>query len=50
MKHSGQSYEALYQRMERDNFLSPEEAKQLGLIDQILEHPPEMSASDGGRE
>ncbi|XP_073824781.1 caseinolytic protease proteolytic subunit [Musca autumnalis] len=50
VKHTKQPYEVLYQRMERDNFMSPEEARQIGLIDQILEHPPEMSASDGGKE
>lgn len=26
--------------MERDRFLAPEEAKQFGLIDKVLEHPP----------
>jgi ATP-dependent Clp protease, protease subunit len=39
-KHSKQPAELLYEKMERDNFLSPEEAKQLGLIDLVLEHPP----------
>ncbi|XP_065357283.1 ATP-dependent Clp protease proteolytic subunit isoform X2 [Calliphora vicina] len=41
VKHTKQTYDLLYQRMERDNFMSPEEAKQLGLIDHVLEHPPE---------
>jgi ATP-dependent Clp protease protease subunit len=26
--------------LERDNFLSPEEAKEFGLIDRVLSHPP----------
>lgn len=26
--------------MERDKFMSPVEAKEFGLIDKILEHPP----------
>uniref|UniRef100_A0A336M1U3 ATP-dependent Clp protease proteolytic subunit n=1 Tax=Culicoides sonorensis TaxID=179676 RepID=A0A336M1U3_CULSO len=39
-KHSGQSAELLHEKMERDMFLSPDEAKQLGLIDSVLEHPP----------
>jgi ATP-dependent Clp protease, protease subunit len=43
-KHSKQSAELLYEKMERDTFLSPEEAKGLGLIDSVLEHPP--SAED----
>lgn len=28
-------------RMERDHFMTPEEAKTLGIIDHVLEHPPE---------
>ena len=28
-------------RMERDKFMSPQEAKELGLIDNVLEHPPQ---------
>ena len=39
-KHSKQSYDLLLSKMERDTFLSPEEAKGLGLIDSVLEHPP----------
>ncbi|TMW45854.1 hypothetical protein DOY81_009066, partial [Sarcophaga bullata] len=41
VKHTKQCYDLLYQRMERDNFMSPEEAKNLGLIDHVLEQPPE---------
>lgn len=26
--------------MERDKFMSPEEAKELGIIDSVLQHPP----------
>ena len=40
VKHTKQSYDLLHGKMERDTFLSPEEAKQLGLIDTVLEHPP----------
>ena len=29
--------------MERDRFLSPEEAMSFGLIDKVLEHPPTLS-------
>lgn len=39
-KHSKQHYESLLAKMERDMFLSPEDAKNLGLIDSVLEHPP----------
>lgn len=31
--------------LERDNFLSPEEAKEFGLIDRVLSHPPSNNDS-----
>lgn len=40
VKHTKQSYDLLYNKMERDTYLSPEEAKEIGLIDSVLEHPP----------
>lgn len=35
--HTGQSYEKLFQAMERDNFMSPDDAKEFGLIDNIVQ-------------
>ncbi len=35
MRHTGQSYEAISTAVERDNFMSPEEAKTFGLIDDV---------------
>lgn len=40
VKHTGQPLEFVEKNMERDNFMSPHEAKTFGLIDKILEHPP----------
>lgn len=40
VKHTKQDYDLLHAKMERDTFLSPVEAKELGLIDTVLEHPP----------
>src|SRR6218665_203735 len=37
VKHTGQSYEQIESLLERDRFLSPEEAKSLGLIDNVFE-------------
>ena len=37
--HSGRSPEEIAQATERDNFLSPEEAKEFGLIDHIVSRP-----------
>lgn len=37
VKHTGRSLEEIEKAMERDNFMSPEEAKDFGLIDTIIE-------------
>ena len=37
VKHTGQDYDAIHNALERDRFLSPEEAKGFGIIDQIYE-------------
>lgn len=37
------AYDVLMAKMERDTFLDPEEAKQLGIIDSVLEHPPSVA-------
>jgi ATP-dependent Clp protease protease subunit len=37
VKHTGQDLEKVEKALERDNFMSPEEAKDWGLIDQIVE-------------
>ncbi|RYZ83648.1 MAG: ATP-dependent Clp protease proteolytic subunit [Proteobacteria bacterium] len=36
-EHTGQKYETLHNLMERDYFLDPKEAKELGLIDTVVE-------------
>lgn len=38
-KHTKRPYDELYNYMERDKFLTPDEAKTLGLIDTVLERP-----------
>lgn len=42
-KHTKQTFDILLAKMERDTFLDPEEAKQLGIIDEVLEQPPTAS-------
>lgn len=49
VKHTNQSFDKLYNCMERDNYLSPEEAKEFGLIDHVLEHPPEPDEADSSK-
>ena len=36
VKHTGQDYETIHQALERDNFMSVEQAKDFGLIDSIF--------------
>ena len=38
--HTGQKLEAIEQSIERDNFLSPEDAKKFGLIDEVVSSRP----------
>ena len=37
VKHTGQPLEVIEKRMDRDSFLSPEEAMEFGLIDEVVE-------------
>ena len=45
-KHTNSTLATIEGAMERDKFLSPKEAKEFGLIDQILEHPPTLKDED----
>jgi ATP-dependent Clp protease protease subunit len=36
VRHTGQDYETIHNAMERDNFLTTEQALELGLIDKVL--------------
>ena len=42
----GRDLSFIEQNMERDKFMSPVEAKEFGLIDKILEHPPKEGVKD----
>ncbi|XP_022709938.1 uncharacterized protein LOC111272632 [Varroa jacobsoni] len=39
-KHTNQALETIESAMERDRFMNPEQAKEFGLIDTVLEQPP----------
>lgn len=41
VKHTGQKLAAIEKAMERDNFMSPDAAKDFGLIDEVVEKRPE---------
>jgi len=44
VKHTGQQLEAIESALERDKFMNPHAAKEFGLIDKILEHPPKAGS------
>ncbi|HSM95675.1 MAG TPA: ATP-dependent Clp protease proteolytic subunit, partial [Rhizomicrobium sp.] len=47
-KHTGQTVEAVEKMLDRDTYLTAEEAKAFGLIDKILEKRPETGEGTGG--
>lgn len=49
-KHTGISLSVIESNMERDKFMSPAEAKEFGLIDKILEHPPKHENHGSSKE
>ena len=46
VKHTGQDLKTVEAALERDNFMSPEEAKDWGLIDEIVENRPKTDDDD----
>ncbi len=46
VKHTGQTYDAIEKAVERDRFMSPEEAKAFGLIDEVIVERPTGSSAD----
>ncbi|WP_282608180.1 ATP-dependent Clp endopeptidase proteolytic subunit ClpP [Pelagibius sp. Alg239-R121] len=46
-QHTGQPVSAIEDAMERDKFMSAEEAKEFGLIDEVVESRPDADAADG---
>ena len=40
--HTGQDFQVIEEAVERDRYMSPEEAKKFGLIDQVVDKRPEL--------
>jgi ATP-dependent Clp protease protease subunit len=47
-KHTGQPLERISQDTERDYFMSAEEAKRYGLIDEVITRPPKLLKAVSG--
>ena len=43
-KHTGQAVEAVEKALDRDTYMTPEEAKNFGLIDEVMGRRPEMAS------
>ena len=50
VKHTGQKLDTIASSMERDKFMTPQEAKEFGLIDSVVETRPEGKASDDNKK
>lgn len=50
VKHTGQDLKTIQDSMERDNFMSAEEAKEFGLIDEVVEQRPDSLSIEGGKD
>jgi ATP-dependent Clp protease, protease subunit len=48
MKHTGQSLDVIEAAVERDKFLSPQEARDFGIIDQVVVYRPAPAEADAG--
>jgi ATP-dependent Clp protease protease subunit len=46
VKHTGQTFDVISQAVERDKFMSPDEAKTFGLVDEVVSSRPPV-AKDG---
>ena len=49
-KHTGQEVEVIANAVERDYFMSPDEAKEFGLIDEVVTSRPPIGDDDGDGE
>jgi ATP-dependent Clp protease protease subunit len=43
-RHTGQDLEKIEAAMERDRFMTPAEAKEFGLVDEVVDRRPEPAA------
>jgi ATP-dependent Clp protease protease subunit len=49
VRHTGQPIEAIERKLERDTYMSAEEARDFGLVDQVVENRPTPSG-DAAKE
>ena len=42
-RHTGRDYDTIEATLDRDHFMSGEEAKEFGIVDQVLEKRPDLA-------
>jgi ATP-dependent Clp protease protease subunit len=47
VRHTGRSYDEIEQTLDRDHFMSAEEAKEFGIIDEVFEKRPQDADAEG---
>jgi len=45
VRHTGQTYQAIEDALERDKFLTAEQAKEFGLVDKVIDERPDPAAA-----
>ena len=48
-KHTGQKLAKIEASMDRDRFMTPEAAKEFGLIDEVVSRRPDIDGGDEGK-
>ncbi|MBL6946196.1 MAG: ATP-dependent Clp endopeptidase proteolytic subunit ClpP [Rhodospirillales bacterium] len=49
-RHTGQDLEVIEKALDRDNFMAPEEAKEFGIVDEVVESRPDLNAENGAED
>jgi len=45
-KHTGQALDAIERALDRDNFMTPEQAREFGIIDSVMEKRPDVATEE----
>ena len=49
VRHTGQPIEAIERKLERDTYMSAEESRDFGLVDEVVENRPQVESAESGK-
>jgi ATP-dependent Clp protease protease subunit len=49
VRHTGQPIEAIERKLERDTYMSAEESRDFGLVDEVVDRRPETESSESSK-